>query len=165
MQIPKSSMVMVAVCGYIGSFETVKRAHMPMIRRHMVRRQGRTGRRLRVCAPCRWLVLLLVLAIAASGLLHGSGSGHAAAAAAQAHDLASVSQGPAGSGPCCHEDEGQSQGTLCSTATGCSLCVPIVSVGVCLQAGAVRTELEPTGDHSGRIQTPQLRPPKLLASA
>jgi hypothetical protein len=160
MQIPKSSMVIIAVCGYIGAPEKVKRAYM-----HMVRSQGRTDRRFRRTGLWRWLVLLLVLAFAASGLSHVAGSGHAAAAATHAHDLASGSQDPAGGDPCCHEDDGQSHGMLCSTTTACSLCVPVVSAGGFPQAGAVRAEIEPTGDRSGRIQPPQFRPPKLPASA
>jgi hypothetical protein len=130
-----------------------------------VMRQDRFDRRLRIHAPRRWLVVLLVLAFAASGLMHFSGNGHAATVATHAHELSSASQNPAGGDPCCLEDEGQSHGTLCSAVNGCSLYVPVVSAGVFLPAGAVRAEMEPTDDHSGRIQPPQFRPPKLPARA
>jgi hypothetical protein len=120
----------------------------------------RTDRRLRVPGLWRSFILLLALAFAASGLLHGT-SGHAAAAAMHAHDLASVSDGSSGGEACCHGTEGQAHEPVCSTAAGCSLCVPVVSADLLVRPDADRAEMEPTGSHSGLIQPPQIRPPKL----
>jgi hypothetical protein len=146
--------------GYIqlgpGSAEVLKRAHV-----RTVARQGRTDR-LGTSGLRHWLVLLLVLAVAALGLEHVAGGGHAAAS--QAHDLASLSQDASGSEPCCDELDGQSHATVCSTATGCSFCMPIATADVFLQTGADPVETEPAGIGSGRIQPPQLRPPKLTAN-
>lgn len=148
--------------GYIlpgpRSAEVLKRVHV-----HTVTRQGRTDR-LGASGRWHWLVLLLVLAVAASGLVHVAGDGHAAIAPSQAHDLASLSQDASGGEPCCHDHDRQLHGTLCSTATGCSFCMPIASAAVFLQTGADPVETEPAGIHSGRIQPPQLRPPKLSAN-
>ena len=125
----------------------------------------RTDRRL--CVPGLWrrFVLLLVLAFAASGILQVPGGGHAAGAALQAHDLASVSDGSSGEDFCCHEADGQPHGPVCSTAAGCSLCVPVVSADLLVRSDADRAEMEPTGSHSGLIPPPQIRPPKLPANA
>jgi hypothetical protein len=125
----------------------------------------RTDRRLRVPGLWRSFILLLVLAFAASGLLHVSGGGHAAGAALPAHDLASVIDDSSDGAACCHETDGQAHEPVCSTAAGCSLCVPIVSAVLLVRPDADRAEAEPTGSHSGLIQPPQIRPPKLMATA
>ena len=126
--------------------------------------QCRTDRRLYIPGLWRWSVLLLVLASAASGLLHVTSGGHAAGAATHAHDLASVSDGSFGEGHCCHEADRQPHEPVCSTAAGCSLCVPVVSTVLLVRPDADRAEMEPTGSHSGLIQPPQVRPPKLIAT-
>ncbi len=115
-----------------------------------------------LCVPGPWrsFILLLVLAFAASGL-HVTSGGHAAGAALHAHDLASVSDGSSGGEACCHGTEGQAHEPVCSTAAGCSLCVPVVSADLPVRPDADRAEMEPTGSHSGLIQPPQIRPPKL----
>jgi hypothetical protein len=125
----------------------------------------RTGRRLRVPGRWRSFILLLVLAFAASGLLHGTGGGHAAGTAMSAHDLASVSYGSSGEDPCCHDADGQPHEPVCSTTAGCWLCVPVVSAALLDRPDADRAEMEPTGSHSGLIQPPQIRPPKPIANA
>ena len=124
-------------------------------------RQGRTDR-LGASGLWHWLVLLLVLAVAALGLEHVAGGGHAAAS--QAHDLASWSQDASGSEPCCDDLDGQTNATVCSAATGCSFCAPIALADVSLQTDADPVETEPAGIGSGRIQPPQIRPPKLAAN-
>ena len=120
----------------------------------------RTDRRLRVPGLWRWFILLLVLAIAASGLLHVSGGGHATGATLHAHDLAAVNDAFSGGEACCHETDGQAHEPVCSTAAGCSLCVPVSAV-LLVRPDADRAEMEPTSSHSGLIQPPQIRPPKL----
>jgi hypothetical protein len=112
----------------------------------------------------RWLVLLLVLAVAVSGLLHLAGGGHAGLAAAHSHDLASVSQDGSGE-PCCHEHDGQSHATVCSMANGCALCVPVVSAALLARSDADPAEIRLKAVHSGRVLSPQFRPPKLFANA
>jgi hypothetical protein len=124
----------------------------------------RTDRRLHVPGLWRWFILLLVLAFAASGLLQVSGAGHAAGVALSAQDLASVTDGSSGGEACCHETDGQAHAPVCSTAAGCSLCVPIVSAVLVVQPDTDLAETEPTGSHSGLIQPPQIRPPKLPAN-
>ncbi|HUE46308.1 MAG TPA: hypothetical protein VMO81_08670 [Aestuariivirgaceae bacterium] len=121
----------------------------------------RTDRRLRVPGLCRALILLLVLALATSGLLHGTSGGHAGGAAMHAHDLASVNNAFSGGEACCDETDGQAHEPVCGTAAGCSLCVPVVSAVLLVRPDADRAEMEPTGRHSGLIQPPQIRPPKL----
>jgi hypothetical protein len=123
----------------------------------------RTDRRLRVPGLWRSFVLLLALAFAASGLLQVS-SGHAASAALHAHDLASVIDDSSDGAACCHETDGQAHEPVCGTAAGCWLCVPIVSAVLLVRPDADRAEAEPTGGHSGLIQPPQIRPPKLMAT-
>ncbi len=123
----------------------------------------RTERRLRVPGLCRSFILLLVLAFAASGL-HVTSGGHAAGAAMHAHDLASVNDAFSGEA-CCHETDGEPHEPVCSTAAGCSLCVPVASAVLLVQPDGDRAEAEPTGSHSGLIQPPQVRPPKLIANA
>ena len=149
--------------GYIQlgprSAEVLKRVHV-----RTGARQDRADR-LGASGLWHWLVPLLVLAVAALGLEHVTGGGHAAIAASQAHDVASLSQDASGSDPCCDELDGQSHATVCSTATGCSFCVPSASANVFLQTGADPVETEPAGIGSGRIQPPQLRPPKPAANA
>lgn len=125
----------------------------------------RTDRRLHVPGLCRSIILLLVLAFAASGPLHVSGSGHAAGAALHAHDLASVHDGSSGEDPCCHETDGQAHEPVCSTAAGCSLCVPVLSAVLLVHPDADRAEAEPSGSQSGLAQPPRIRPPKLAATA
>lgn len=142
-----------------SSAEASKRVYV-----HTVTRQGRTDRP-GASGRWHWLVLLLVLAVAASGLVHVAGGDHAAIAPSQAHDLASLSQDASGGEPCCHEHDDQLHGTICSTSTGCSFCMPMASAAVFLQTGADPVETEPTGIRSGRIQPPQRRPPKLSANA
>ena len=124
----------------------------------------RTDRRLRVPGPRRWFVLLLVLALASLGQLHLSGAGHAAGAALHAHDLAWANDGSSGGEACCHDTDGQAHEPVCSTAAGCSLCVSIDSSVLLVQPDTDVAETEPTGSHSGLIQPPQIRPPKLPAN-
>ena len=123
----------------------------------------RTDRRLHVPALWRSFILLLVLAFAASGL-HVTSGGHAAGAAIHAHDLAAVNDAPSGGEACCHDADGQPHEPVCSTAAGCSLCVPVASAALLVRLDADRAEMEPTGRHSGLIQPPQIRPPKLTAT-
>jgi hypothetical protein len=130
---------------------------------HKVTRR-RTDRRLCLSGLGRSFILLLVLAFAASGLVHVSGGGHAAGAPLPAHDLAAVIDAVSSGEACCHETDGQAHEPVCSTAAGCSLCVPVSTV-LPVRPDADRAEAEPTGSHSGLIQPPRIRPPKLLANA
>jgi hypothetical protein len=130
---------------------------------HKVTRR-RTDRRPRVAGLYRSFILLLVLAFAASGLLHVISGGHAAGAALHADDLAAVNDVVSGGEACCHETDEQAHEPVCSTAAGCSLCVPVSAV-LPVRPDADRAEAEPTGSHSGLIQPPRIRPPKLMANA
>lgn len=121
----------------------------------------RTDRRLGIPGLCRWSVLLLMLAFAASGLLHVSDGAHAAGAAM--HDLASVNDGFSAEDTCCHEADGQAHEPVCSTA-GCSSCVPMDPAVLLVRPDADVAEAGPTGSHSGLIQPPRIRPPKLPAT-
>jgi hypothetical protein len=122
----------------------------------------RTDRRLHVPALWRSFILLLVLAFAASGL-HVTSGGHAAGAAIHAH-FASVDDASSGGEACCHDADGQAHEPVCGMAAGCSLCVPVGSADLLVRPDADRAEMEPTGRHSGLIQPPQIRPPKLTAT-
>jgi hypothetical protein len=109
-------------------------------------------------------VLLLVVAFSTSGLIHLPKGDHAATAASLSHEMASVIQ-VAGGEPCCPEHNGQSHGTTCSTASGCSFCVPLSQASALVaplhtEAFGLRSE----DVHLSRAPTTQFRPPKLFAN-
>lgn len=128
-------------------------------RRRNDRRHPTSGLR-----PC--LALLLVLAFVASGFFHALGGDHAAFASTHSHELTSVDR-HVGDEPCCpeHDHNGQPHGTFCSMASGCSLCVPVASSGPLALSNAEPAALMPEPIHSGRVLSPQFRPPKLFANA
>ena len=119
---------------------------------------------LRTSGLWRCLVLLLVLALSTSSLVHAQMGDHAASAASHTHEIASVSQDASGE-PCCPEHKGQPHGTTCSTANGCSFCVPLLKA-LALMAPLDTEKLEPRSEdvHLSRAPTTQFRPPKLFAN-
>jgi hypothetical protein len=123
--------------------------------------QRRNGRRLRASGLRRWCVLLLTLAVAASGLLHLVDDAHTALAASHSHELASVIH-DAGDDPCSRQHDGEPHGTICSMANGCPLFVPVTSSAQPPQPNAEPAELQPQAARSGRVLSPHPRPPKLL---
>lgn len=137
------------------------------VKRKPVQRLGtwrcRIDRCLSASGRVHWLVLLLVLAIAASGLLHAVSGGDTAFAASHPHDLASMGQ-DAGGEPCCADHDGEPHGTICGIANGCSFCVPVVSSPVLVRPNAEPVEIEPDAGHSGRVPSPHSRPPKFFAN-
>jgi hypothetical protein len=120
--------------------------------------QGRISRRRQVAAPRLWLVLLLTLALATSGLLHAVDGDHAAAAN-YPHEVVVMSADDCGE-PCCHDQGSQTHGTTCTTMSGCSLCVPIAGSAIFALPGAGSASRVFETVHAGRIQSPDIRPPK-----
>lgn len=132
---------------------------------HVGARQRRYSPRHATSGLRRWLVLLLVLVFAASGLVHVVGNDHVAHAATHSHELAATSD-DAGGGPCCPDHDRQSQGTKdCSVTSACSLCAPVGSSAVLALRNAEPVEIRPEAVHLGRAPPPQLRPPKLIPNA
>jgi hypothetical protein len=109
------------------------------------------------------LVLLLVLAVAASGLQHVASGSHQAFAASQSHFPASVSQVADGEPHQSHH-EGEPHGTVCSMTGGCSFYMPVTLSTVLARTDGGPAYFEPDAGHSGRVPSPQSRPPKLFAN-
>lgn len=129
-------------------------------------RQRRYGRRHATAGLRRWLVLVLVLVFAVSGLAHVGGNDHVAHAATHTHGLAFTSH-DAGGEPCCPEYDGQQpSGTKdCSATSGCPLCAPIGSQAAPALPDAEPLEIRPEPAQLGCAPPPQLRPPKLIQNA
>jgi hypothetical protein len=126
--------------------------------------QRRKDPRLATSDLRRWFVFLLVLAFATSGLGHGLVGEHAKSAASYSHDIASISQDASGE-PACPEHTGQPHGAACCMASGCSLCVSLVSPSVLVVSpDAEPAEAQLDVVHLSRTPSPDLRPPKLSAN-
>jgi hypothetical protein len=125
--------------------------------------QRNPDRRLRRAGPWYCLVLLLVLAIAAFGLLHVASGSHQAFAASQSHDPASVSQVADGE-PYHSDHDGEPHGTVCSMTSGCSFYIPVTSSTVLARTDGGPAYIDPEADHSGLAPTPHARPPKFFAN-
>jgi hypothetical protein len=121
-------------------------------------------RRPRTSGPRHWLVLLLILAIAASGFLHVVGGSHAALAASHSLDPASVSQDAYGE-PYQSNHDGELHGTVCSMTSSCSFYMPATLSTVLARTNGEPAYMEPEADRSGLAPTPHARPPKPLANA
>lgn len=111
----------------------------------------------------RWAVLLLVFVLAASVVSHVSHGDHAAFAGPHSHEGASISQGASGE-PCCHEQDCQPHGTICSMASGCSLCVAVVLTTVLALSVAEAPETQAEIANLGRSVSPSFHPPKLFSN-
>jgi hypothetical protein len=122
--------------------------------------QRKCPRRRHAAAPRRWLVLLLTLALATSGLLHALEGDHTAAAN-YSQEVVVMSADDCGE-PCCHDHGSQTHGATCTTMSGCSLCVPIAGSAMLALPGAGSASRILETVHSGRIQSPDIRPPKFL---
>ena len=110
--------------------------------------------------PRRWLVLLLIIAVAVSGFRHAVES-HDAAAANYSQEVVVTSADDC-SDPCCRDHGGQAHRTTCTTMGGCSFCAPLAGTALLAFPGTGSAGRIPETVHSGRIQTPDIRPPKLL---
>jgi hypothetical protein len=111
----------------------------------------------------RWAVLLLVLVFAASVASHASHGDHAAFAGPHSHEGASISQGASGE-PCCPEEDCQPHGTICNMASGCSLCVAVVSTTVLALSVAEAPETQAEVGNLDRSVSPSFHPPKLFSN-
>jgi hypothetical protein len=125
--------------------------------------QGRIFQLRHGAAARRWLILLLMLALATSGLLHAVEGDHAAAAN-YSQEVVVMSADDCDE-PCCHGHGSQPHGATCTTMSGCSLCVPIarsafLALSDADSAGRIREIV-----YSGRIQSPDIRPPKQFQNA
>jgi hypothetical protein len=108
-------------------------------------------------------VLLLTLAIAASGLLHVVSDSHEAFAASHSLDSASLSQDAFGE-PYHSNHDGDLHGTVCSMTSSCSFYMPVILSTVLARTNGEPAYVEPEADHSGLAPTPHARPPKLFAN-
>jgi hypothetical protein len=127
-------------------------------------RQRRKDPRLATSDLRRWFVFLLVLAFATSGLGHGLVGEHATSSASHLHDIASASQDARGE-PICPEHTGEAHGAACCIASGCPLCVSLVSPSILVvspDAESIEAQLDVI--HLSRTLSPNLRPPKLSAN-
>jgi hypothetical protein len=125
--------------------------------------QRNKHRRPRASGPRHWLVLLLILAISASGFLHVVSGSHEALAASHSLDPASLSQDAYGE-PNRSNHDGEPHGTVCSMASSCSFYVPVTLSTVPARTNGEPAYMEPEADHSGLAPTPHARPPKLFAN-
>ena len=64
--------------------------------------------------------------------------------------------------PCCHDHDSQTHGATCSTLNGCSFCAPIAGAAFLARPGADSASQILETVHAGRIQSPDIRPPKLF---
>jgi hypothetical protein len=110
-----------------------------------------------------WLVLLLIVAIAASGLLHVVSDSHEAFAASHSLDPASVSQDAYGE-PYQSNHDGEPHGTVCSMTSSCSFYIPVILSAVLARTNGEPAYIEPEADRSGLAPTPHARPPKYFAN-
>ena len=108
-------------------------------------------------------MLLLILAISASGLLHVVSGSHGAFAASHSLDPASVSQNAYGE-PYQSTHDGEPHGTVCSMASSCSFYMPVTLSTVPARTNGEPAYIEPEADYSGLAPTPHARPPKLFAN-
>lgn len=111
----------------------------------------------------RWLVLLLVLVFAASGLLHVLGGDQAAFAASPPHEITSASQDTSGT-PDCPEHTDPPHGITCCMAGGCSFTLPAVPFAILVLSGAEAPEAQPDAVPFGRALSPNSRPPKFSSN-
>lgn len=125
--------------------------------------QGSISQRRHGAAARRWLVLLLMLALATSGLFHAVEGNHAAAAN-YPHEVVVMSAADS-SEPCCHDPGSQTHGTTCSAMSGCPLCVPVAGSAIFALPGTGSASRVLETVHTGRIQSPDIRPPKLFQNA
>lgn len=123
--------------------------------------QRRKGRQLYATGLRRWLAMLLMVAVAASGLLHIAGDDHAVVAAAHLHEQPSATQ-QAGDENCSPEHRGEPHGTTCSMTGDCSVGMLVAASAGSHSAGPGPSELRPEAVHSGIILFAQFRPPKLF---
>jgi hypothetical protein len=125
--------------------------------------QRNKGRRPPTSGPRHWLVLLLILAIAASGLLHVVSSSHGALAATHSLDPVSVSLDAYGE-PYESNHDGEPHGTVCSMTSSCSFYMPMTLSTMPARTNGEPAYMEPEADRSGLAPTPHARPPKFFAN-
>lgn len=124
--------------------------------------QRRKGPRLSTWSLRRWLVLLLVLAFSASGLVHIPMGDHSASAASLAHEIASAGEDVTAEPNCA----GDADDATCCIASVCSFCVPMTAsatIARAMVAGIVAAL--PDEVLFGRAPSPRFRPPSLSANA
>jgi len=102
----------------------------------------------------------LIIALVTSGLLHALEGDHAAAAN-HLQEVVVMSADDC-SEPCCHDHDSQTHGATCSTMNGCSIGIPAGGFALLAFSGAVSTSPLVDAAHAGRIQSPDIRPPKLF---
>jgi hypothetical protein len=108
-------------------------------------------------------VLLLILAVAASGFLHVVDDSYASVTAAHSHDLVSVAHDLDGE-PYHSDHDGKPHGTVCSTTSSCSLYMPVTLPTVLAPSNSEPAFVDPEAEHYGLAPTPHARPPHLFAN-
>lgn len=129
--------------------------------------QRLTTSKVRTSGQWLCLVLIFALVLSTSSFIHAPVETHAAVAASLSHDVNFNSLDPgADSEPCDSEHDGRSHDATCSTAGGCSFCVPMLTTMVLMTP--LTTELRPAlpdAFHRSRVPTTLFRPPILSANA
>ena len=127
-------------------------------------RQRRKDPRFAMWIVTRWLVLLLVLIFATSGLVNGSRGDHVASPASLTHDVASLGPASTGERPCAAGAE-DAHGTTCCIGSLCSSCVPLPASAAIAPLTVAEVVLALPGQvYRGLTTSPGFRPPSLSAN-
>lgn len=127
--------------------------------------QRSKGPRLSTWSLRRWLILLLVLAFSASGLVHSPMGGESASAASLSHEITSMDEYGAAE-PNCVGDADQFHGASCCAASVCSFGLPVTSSASIARAMVAGLGATPSDEVLlGRAPSPRFRPPSLSANA
>lgn len=122
--------------------------------------QPKTSRRRQASARA-WLVLLLALALATSGLLHALAGNYTAATATSSQDIAVFSAQDCGES-CSQDHGGQPDGATCDMTNFCPLDAPLVASVSSAMPGAEPAESVLETAQFGLTQSPHVHPPKLF---
>ena len=126
--------------------------------------QRKKGPRLSTWSLRRWLVLLLVLAFSASGLVHPPIGDQSASATSLSHEIASMDE-DGGAEPNCAGDADQFHGASCCAASVCSFGLPVTSSASIARAMVAGLGATPSDEVlRGRAPLPSFRPPSLFAN-